>query len=369
MSMTKRNLFLGGGAAVLGVAVFALASTPAKCQDPDEAKIAQAEERLQRAQERIAEMQARLQERIEREQEALEGRLQERAVQASLMAADRATQEVEQQVQRVLQSPDGGRSVAILAGDEGASWLGVESQDVNADKAKELKLPAERGVLLGRIVPDSPAAKAGLKENDVITEINGQRVEGEAQFRRMIHEIPAGRTAQFTVWRDGRAQTISVALGKAEEHSELWVKPGPNSYSFQLPNVEIPDLQVYPDTDFGGFNVLAGGRARLGIDAEDLSGQFGGYFGAPDGEGVLVREVSSDSPAEKAGIKSGDVITSLDGERIRSLGDLREKLAAKRVEKTVKLGVLRNKSEMSISVELPPPPSKTPHAITHRTNI
>jgi serine protease Do len=369
MSTTKRNLFLGGGAAVLGVAVVALASTPAKCQDPAEQRIAQAEERLERAQERLAEMQARLEERLERAQEALTERLQDRATRASLRATDRATQEAERQMQRVLQSPDSDSNITILAGDEGASWLGVESQDVNADRAKELKLPAERGVLLGRIVPDSPAAKAGLKENDVITEINGQRVEGEAQFRRMIHEIPAGRTAQFTVWRDGRAQSISVTLGKSEERSDLWLKPGPNSYSFQLPRVEIPDLQVYPDGNFGEFSLLPGGRGRLGIDAEDLGGQFGAYFGAPDGEGVLVREVGSGSPAEKAGMKSGDVITALDGERIRSLGDLREKLAAKRDEKTVKLGVLRNKSEMTLTVELPPPPSKTPQTFTHRTNI
>jgi serine protease Do len=369
MNMAKRNLFLAGGAAVLGIAVVALASTPAKCQDADQAKIAQAEEKLQRAEERIAELQARLAERLASRQEELSDQLQNRALRASQMAADRATQAVERQLERVLQSQDGDRGITILAGDEGASWLGVESQDVNADKAKELKLPAERGVFVGRIVPDSPAAKAGLKENDVITEINGQRVEGEAQFRRMIHEIPAGRTAQFTVWRDGRAQTISVTLGKSEESSNLLLRPGTNSYSFQLPNVEIPDMQVFPDTDVEGLNILAGGRPRLGIDAEDLSGQFGAYFGAPDGEGVLVREVRSGSSAEKAGIKSGDVITALDGERIRSLGDLREKLAAKHEEKTVKLGVLRNKSEMSITVELPPPPSKTPHAITHRTNI
>jgi S1-C subfamily serine protease len=82
-----------------------------------------------------------------------------------------------------------------------------------------------------------------------------------------------------------------------------------------------------------------------------------------------VREVNSGTPAEKAGVKSGDVITSLDGERVRSLGDLREKLAAKHDAKTVKLGLLRNKSEMSLTVEMPPAPSKTPRVISRRTNI
>src|SRR5260370_7904275 len=79
----------------------------------------------------------------------------------------------------------------IVFGDDGSSWLGVETHEVTAGKAKELKLSAERGVVLGKIVPDSPAAKAGLKENDVVTEINGQRLEDTPQFRPMIHNIPA----------------------------------------------------------------------------------------------------------------------------------------------------------------------------------
>src|SRR5437773_9845303 len=131
----------------------------------------------------------------------------------------------------------------IVVGDGGSSWLGVETHEVTADKAKALKLSAERGVVLGKIVPDSPAAKAGLKENDVVTEINGQRVEGAAQFRRMIHEIPAGRTIQLTVWRDGHAQTVTVALGKAEERRHpfkvLTPRPGAaGEFAFSMP--EIP---------------------------------------------------------------------------------------------------------------------------------
>ncbi len=313
------------------------------------------------------EAQAQLAERLAAQQERMAARLQERILQVSLRAEE---QEAQNQQRRIEVTPEpGDDDTMVLLGDEGASWLGVESQEITSEKAKELKLPAERGVLLERIVPDSPAAKAGLKDNDVITEINGQRVEGAAQFRRMIHEIPAGRSVQFTVWRDGRAQSISATLGKSEDQGNMWFKTAPRAFSFQLPKIEVPEVPPMPDMDWGGIGVLAGGHPRLGIDAEDLSGQFGAYFGAPDGEGVLVREVNAGSPAEKAGVKSGDVITSLNGERIRSLGDLREKLAANVDAKTVKLGVLRNKSEVSITVELPPPPSKTPRAISRRTNI
>jgi len=370
--MTTRNLFLGGGAAVLGLTLIALPSSPASSQEPVDNQTTQAEKKMeeqqmrsQQAEARIAAAEARMEARLAHDLGRLTER-EDRAAQAASMAFYGADQEQERALQKVVPDGDAENNLTVLLGDEAAGWLGVESQEVSTEKAKELKLPAERGVLLGRVVPDSPAAKAGLKENDVITEINGQRVEGEAQFRRMIHEIPAGRSAQFTVWRDGRAQTIAVTLGKAEDRSNLWFKSMPRVYSFELPKVEIPDVPLLRNYD-GDYNVMIGGRPRLGIDAEDLSGQFGEYFGAPDGEGVLVREVNSGSPAEKAGLKSGDVITSLNGESIRSLGDLREKLAAKNEEKTIKLGILRNHSQLSLTVEMPARTSR--HSITHRTNI
>ncbi len=70
-------------------------------------------------------------------------------------------------------------------------------------------------------------------------------------------------------------------------------------------------------------------------------------------------------------MKAGDVIVSLNGDRIRSVGELREKLSAKRDEKdrTVKLGVLRNKGEVSLTVELPAPAARTKRLVSHRTSI
>jgi serine protease Do len=358
--MRKRNLLISGGAAVLGLALIALPSPSARSEEQADAQAAQAKQKMD-------EVQARLRERLLAQQERMAERIEERMLQASLRTAVREAQDPQPRIE--VRPDPGDDDRMVLLGDEGASWLGVESQEITSEKARELKLPAERGVLLGRIVPDSPAAKAGLKDNDVITEINGQRVEGAAQFRRMIHEIPAGRSVQFTVWRDGKAQSIGVTLGESEDHGNMWFKTAPRAFSFELPSIEMPEVAPMPGVDIGAYGMLAGSRPRLGIDAEDLGGQFGAYFGAPDGEGVLVREVNSGSPAEKAGVKSGDVITSLNGERIRSLGDLREKLAGKRDEKTVKLGVLRNRSEITIPVEMPPPPSKTPRAISRRTNI
>jgi hypothetical protein len=364
--MNKRNLFAFGGAATLGLALIAMPATSAKPQRADDPRIARLEQR-------IAELEAKLQVQIDNltnpEAKVVDGgELEESA--GALVADGDALQKVE------LLPDFNDQEINVLMDGDGSSWLGVELHEVTSDTAKDLKLSAERGVVLGKIVPDSPAAKAGLKENDVVTEISGQRVEGAAQFRRMIHEIPAGRTVQLTVWRDGRAQNLSVTLGKSEERRQsfkMFAPPAPGTpgtFAFRMP--EMPELPDVPVMEWNG-NLLMGGQPRLGIDAEDLNGQLGAYFGAPDGEGILVREVNAGSPAEKAGVKAGDVITSFNGERIRSLGDLREKLSAKREAKdkdrTVKLGVLRNKSEVSLSVELPAPAPRAKHLLSRRTNI
>jgi C-terminal processing protease CtpA/Prc len=355
--MNKRDLLTIGAAVALGLALVALPASSARPQRPDDSKIARLQQKIEELQ---AKLQAELENRADQKVEFEDADEPVDSTQAVVIEQDPGQIEVQPKMET-----DG---MNIVIGDDGSSWLGVETHEVTSDKAKELKLSAERGVVLGKIVPDSPAAKAGLKENDVVTEINGQRVEGSAQFRRMIHEIPAGRSIQLSVWRDGHTQTISATLGKSQERRQAMkmVTPTPGTFAFRMP--EIPDI---PSMEWNGNMLFGGGQPRLGIDAEDLSGQLGAFFGAPDSEGILVRDVNSGSPAEKAGVKAGDVITSLNGERIRTVGELREKLSAKRDDKdrTVKLGILRNKSAVSLSVELPVPAERTKRLTSHRTSI
>ena len=354
--MNIRSLVLAGGLGALSLALIALPSPSATSQDQEDSSLA-------RLQQKLEELRAHLQ-----SDPAQQAKLYAKLAKAQALASSADALRLQQEKVLELQNAPEVQEFSFLSGDEGASWLGVETHEVTTENVKELKLPAERGVVLGKIIPDSPAAKSGLKENDVITEINGQRVEGAAQFRRMIREIPSGRTVQFTVWRDGRSQTLSATLGKSEEGHKFRMQAAPGAYSFTMP--ELPEVAELPEMNWGGL-LAPSGRARLGIDAEDLNGPFGNYFGAPEGEGILVRDVNSGSPAEKAGLKAGDVITSIDGDRVRSVGDLREKLAPKSEDKdrTLKLGVLRNKNQMTLSVELPAPAPKSKHVVTHRTNI
>jgi serine protease Do len=341
--MNKRTLLIGGALAALSVGLIALPSRSAtQCPEQDEA--AKLEEKLQNLQSRLDSVQ-------------VSARTQQAAARALARLQD---------VERLPELQD----LTVMLDGEEASWLGVETQEVSADFAKEHKLPGERGVILGKVISDSPAAKAGLKENDVVTEVNGQRVEGTAQFRRMIREIPAGRTVQLGIVRDGRSQNVSVTLGKSEQARRVFKAPAaPGTYSFRMP--DLPEVMELPQMEWGR-GLLLEGRPRLGIDAEDLSGALGNFFGAPDGEGILVRDVNSGSPAEKAGLKAGDVITAIDGARIRTTGELREKLAAKKGDEkgvSVELSVMRNKSTLSITVQLPAPSQKVKRTIGHRTNI
>ncbi|MGC2294446.1 MAG: PDZ domain-containing protein, partial [Candidatus Acidiferrales bacterium] len=204
---------------------------------------------------------------------------------------------------------------------------------------------------------------AGLKENDVITQYDGQNVEGTVQFRRLVRETPAGRTVTLGISRNGSTQNVSVDLGDRSAFFEKKMKGKmrdlDNAFAFSMPN---------PDFSFA-MPVMEGRSPLLGIGAEDLSGQLGTYFGAPDGSGILVREVRPGMAAEKAGIKAGDVIIKIDGKPVRTLADLRTQLRDKGDQKSVSLGILRKGAEMSVAVTMEKPqPVESTHVI-HRAQL
>jgi len=335
--MKTKNLLLAGGAAALSLGLIALPGISTPVQDAPQAAV------------------------------------QEATPPAAPSAPTKGTRV------RIMQSPqtaaiangpdgDDQNQFVMSLEDEGGSWLGVETQEVTREKAKDLKLSAERGVVIGKVLDDSPAAKAGLKESDVVTDINGQHVEGTVQFRRIIRETPPGRTLQLTIWRDGRSQNVIATLGKLQENRNRWMSATPQVFNFRMPEIpEVAPLPGIPSVEWDNGNLMMN-RPRLGIDAEDISGQLGSYFGAPDGEGILVRDVNPGSAAEKAGVKAGDVITSLNGERIHGLSELRSKMSDAPEGKPAKLGILRNKSALTLDVEIPAP-KKSSHKLEMRTRI
>jgi serine protease Do len=228
-----------------------------------------------------------------------------------------------------------------------SSYLGVNVAEVDADRARALKLKEERGVEIKRVQPDSPAEKAGLKENDVVLEYNGQRVEGTESFIRMVRETPVGRTAKMQVSRDGNLQTLTATIGQR--------KDGSRSFSLAIP--PIPPIPPVPHIDVPR-SVITLRTPRVGLETESLSGQLAEFFGV--NEGVLVRSVDKDSPAEKAGFKAGDVITKVDGRTVNRPRDVSDELRGGWDKKTVPVQVMRSKKELTLNLELPERSQVTP---------
>jgi serine protease Do len=229
--------------------------------------------------------------------------------------------------------------------DGGSSYLGVDIQDVTADRVAALRLKEERGVEVTMVDQDAPAGKAGLKEHDVILDFNGTAVEGAEQLRRLIREVPAGRTVALGISRDGNPMKISVQL--ADRGKIAGGNRGPKIFTLpRLPDIPRSDFPAY------AFQVQTY-SSTLGIQTENLSRQLGEFFGVKDGEGILVRSVEKGSAAEKAGIKAGDVIVRADNEKLSDRADLSHILRNHREGGKVSLGIVRDKREQTITIDLP----------------
>ena len=301
---------------------------------------------------------------LQGKQDELTARAEEfgaRAAELAQQVQERVQQDGQENTDRVVAMSPG---VFVSSSDDGG-WLGVEIGEVSAEKAKNLRLSSVRGVIVDDVEPDSPAAKAGVKENDVITQYDGQPVEGTVQFRRLVRETPPGRTITLSISRGGSTQNISVELGDRSAYFEKKMKGKMRdfgqAYSFSLPNfnVELPEM---PET-------IDARTPILGINAEDLTGQLGSYFGAPDNAGILVREVRTGTPAEKAGLKAGDVIVKLEGKQVRTLAELRAQLRDKSDQPSVTMSVLRKGSEVSVTVPIEKPrPMEQMHSV-HRAQL
>jgi serine protease Do len=239
------------------------------------------------------------------------------------------------------------RSAQAIVIQKGGGYLGVGGVEVTSDKVKALNLKEEGGVLVSSVTEDGPAAKAGVKEGDVVLEFNGAPVQGTVQFQRMVGETPPGRQVKLTIWRNGASQTIVATIGERKGNIAALMPDQARSWTFEMPDQPFPRMPEMPK-----FEAISPNPA-LGIYGEPLgdNDQLAEFFGVSDG--VLVRSVRKGSAAEKAGIKAGDVITKVDDAHVTASGDITRTLRNLRGKKsTCVVTVVRNKKEMPITVTL-----------------
>ena len=227
------------------------------------------------------------------------------------------------------------------------SYMGIGVVDITAERAKTLNLKEERGVEVTSVVDDGPAAKAGIKEGDVVLDYNGQAVQGTTQFQRLVSETPAGRQVKVGIWRNGATQTLTATV--AERKGTVIMSDDGNSWL----NVPMPPMPPMPNIniDVPHFNMVYG-SPMLGIEGESLESeeQLADFFGVK--EGVLVKSVRRNSAAEKAGLKAGDVIVKVDDMKVGNSSEITKTLRSLRSKRTFTVLVVRNKKEMPLTVTL-----------------
>lgn len=231
---------------------------------------------------------------------------------------------------------------------DGGSFLGVYAEDIGKENMSRYGLREPRGVGITGIVKGSPAEKAGLKKDDVILRFDNEGVTSVRKLNRLVSEVAPDQSARVAISRAGSEQEVTVTVGKRAGQENMMqgfrafkgVMPeaGPNTWTWEGP---APDHE--------GFVFAMGNNRRIGISTMQLTKQLADYFGVVDGRGVLVTSVADDSPAAKAGIKAGDVITAADGEKVEGAGDLSRTINKKK-EGDVTLTIIRNKSSRSITV-------------------
>jgi len=237
----------------------------------------------------------------------------------------------------------------LLLSNSAQGYLGVGLRDVDAQRATVLKLKEPHGAEITSLDKDAPAFKSGLRVHDVVVQMNGERVEGIEQFRRMLHDIPPGRTITLVAMRDGQSQSFSVQLADRTQLAaqiiiDLETDPAPDAST----NEPAQPIVLPGGSRYGGlFGSLSSKRYYVGVDIQPLPTGLADYFGARSG--VLVGNVFSNSPASVAGLRAADVIQKVNGQPIVTLADWEKALHANR-GKRVQVTIIRERRELTLSM-------------------
>jgi serine protease Do len=221
--------------------------------------------------------------------------------------------------------------------------IGVSVRDADETDVKREKA-ATGGVVIDEVFTDTPASRAGLKAGDIVVEYDGERVRSARQFARLVDETPEGRSVKLGAIRDGQRVAVDI-VPESRGHGAAWLS-GQVFDRLEDLRMDMPEIKVaVPD-----FEVRTFGRTgRLGVRIQTLTPQLASYFGAS--RGALVTEVDEGSAAAKAGIKAGDVITSIDGRTVEDAADLQRALRSTEEGAEVSIEILRDRKPMTIKAK------------------
>ncbi|NQT33719.1 PDZ domain-containing protein [bacterium] len=187
------------------------------------------------------------------------------------------------------------------------AFLGIYPSDLSEDKGED-------GVLIEEVVEDGPAQEAGIKAGDIIVKLGDNKVTTTKELRKVLGDLKPGDDLAIVVVREEEELDFKVIL---DQHpKEAFILKSPEFHTLEAEKC-----------------------AFLGVETETLEGQLAKYFDVK--YGALVEEVGEDTPAEKAGIKAGDVIVKIDDDDIESTRGLVRVIRSHDPETKVTVKVIR----------------------------
>ncbi len=178
-------------------------------------------------------------------------------------------------------------------------WLGVKIENVSEDAAASLGLSQPRGALVNEITAGSPAADSQLRAGDAIVSVNGNSIRDSRDLARRIAEFSPGTTVQLEVMRYGKSETIPIKLGNFPSNPDVASRSQPAPERGATPTPTVTELD------------------QLGLSLTTVAGQPGETT-----EGVAISEVKSGSDAAGKGLKTGDVILEVQGQKVANATDV-----------------------------------------------
>jgi serine protease Do len=205
-------------------------------------------------------------------------------------------------------------------------FIGLHTQPVAPEMAQALNLPSAGGALVAEVEQDSPAAKAGIRPGDVVRAVNTQKIATPRDLALAISAVHPGETVKLDVLRDGSAHNLSLAVA-------------------QMPGEQRAEAAAPADAEPAA--------PRIGLALAPVEGQRGGAAGA----GAMVAEVGPGTPAERAGIQAGDVITSVGSKSVATPEEAVKAIRAAASGKAVALRVVRDGRTMFVAVKMDAKPA------------
>ncbi len=219
-----------------------------------------------------------------------------------------------------------------------AGFLGVHLQRIEGGLAEALDMDEDGGVLIRQIVEDSPADEAGLQSGDIVTSVNGADVGTPRDLTRLVRDHSAGDELKIRFVRDGKNKTIEVKLGEQTERE--YAHLGEARRHLSRAGRRVRELRFTAEHGY------------LGVITQPVTGDLAEFFGVDGDGGALVSKVVEDSPAEKLGLRAGDVIVEVDGKDVEDSDDLRSIVRRFDEAATVEVVWVRDRKERKGDVEL-----------------